>query len=255
MSNQRPYVLTIAGFDPSGGAGLLADIKTFEAHKVYGFAVNTAQTYQNDIDLVDLNWISAGDIIKQLTILLKRFEIKYIKIGIIQNLDVLYLIVDALQNRTNSDLTIIWDPILRSSSGFLFHESISKTKLYDLMKKITLITPNYNEASILFQDIDFYNNDLCNHISENQICPVLIKGGHGKSDNANDILYTKNEKLIFEGTKYIEYSKHGTGCVLSASILSNLANQKPLAKACKNAKNYTEKYLLSNSSYLGYHIN
>ena len=119
---KRPYVLTIAGFDPSGGAGLIADIKTFEALKVYGLSVCTANTIQNDIDFKSCYWVDIEIIKHQIAILFDRFRIDYVKIGIIKNWEILNTIIDLLL-RKNAEIKIVLDPVLRSSSNFDFHAS------------------------------------------------------------------------------------------------------------------------------------
>ena len=93
---KRPNILTIAGFDPSNGAGLTADVKTFETLKCYGFSVCTANTIQNDIEFKDCLWISETVILNQLELLFKRFEINFAKIGIVENWEILYVIINKL---------------------------------------------------------------------------------------------------------------------------------------------------------------
>ncbi|MDE3125539.1 MAG: bifunctional hydroxymethylpyrimidine kinase/phosphomethylpyrimidine kinase, partial [Bacteroidota bacterium] len=90
MTATRPYILTIAGFDPSGGAGILSDIKTIEANGGYGLGVLSANTWQNDIAFEKVEWVSLKDMQAQINILTSRFNFKYIKIGIVQNLAALY---------------------------------------------------------------------------------------------------------------------------------------------------------------------
>ena len=121
---KRPYVLSIAGFDPSGGAGVLADVKTFEANKVYGFGVMSALTFQNDSEFEKVEWIPLEKIMEQISVLQKRFQFEYIKIGLIENLEVLnQLILNLKSNISNPK--IIWDPILKATAGFDFHNEIN----------------------------------------------------------------------------------------------------------------------------------
>src|ERR1700756_3795867 len=122
MLPKRAYVLSIAGFDPSGGAGILADVKTFESNKVYGLGVISANTFQNDEEFNRVDWIPAEKIIEQISILQKRFEFEYVKIGLIENLEVLNKIIEHLKLPT-ANYRLIWDPILKASAGFEFHKS------------------------------------------------------------------------------------------------------------------------------------
>src|ERR1700729_4382873 len=107
----RPYVLSIAGFDPSGGAGILADIKTFEAQQTLGLGVCSALTYQTENTFEGVTWVNKDTIIKQLAPLLKAYSIDYVKIGLIENMEVLNSIIDYLLGK-NPSMRIIWDPIL-----------------------------------------------------------------------------------------------------------------------------------------------
>src|SRR5580704_15712920 len=99
MLKPRSYVLSIAGFDPSAGAGLLADIKTFESNGVYGFGVVSGLTWQNDVEFGKVEWIDSYKIIQQISVLLRRFAIRFIKIGIVENMHVLQEIVCFLKQR------------------------------------------------------------------------------------------------------------------------------------------------------------
>src|ERR1700757_2780075 len=123
MNPARKYVLSIAGFDPSGGAGILADIKTFEGNKVYGLGVISANTFQNDKEFKKVDWIPVEKIIEQIDILKTRFEFEYVKIGLIENLEVLNVIISHLTSHI-PHLNIIWDPILKASAGYEFHKEV-----------------------------------------------------------------------------------------------------------------------------------
>ena len=122
MSTKKPYVLSIAGFDPSAGAGVLADIKTFESNGVYGFGVASALTWQNDIEFEKVEWIDYYKIIQQISVLLRRFDIQYVKIGLIESLHVLNELTRFLKERIKNPV-IIYDPILKASAGFVFHHT------------------------------------------------------------------------------------------------------------------------------------
>src|ERR1700741_5107534 len=138
MQSIGPYCLSIAGFDPSAGAGILADIKTFEANGVYGFGVCSALTFQNDKEFDGVQWISPKQIIAQITPLQRRFNIEYVKVGLIESLDTLSVLISALKTQHSK---LIWDPILNASAGFTFHNNIGRTQLIDVLESIYLITP------------------------------------------------------------------------------------------------------------------
>ena len=248
---QRPNVMTIAGFDPSAGAGILADIKTFENHKVYGFAVNTANTWQNDIEFTGLSAVNISDIIKQIELQFNRFEINFAKIGLVTSLLDVNKIANYLIKR-NPKIKIIWDPIISATAGFEFIKNIDYNELQEILSKIYLITPNIDEAKILFEN-NISTEYLLELSTKSNSPNILLKGGHAKSREAKDILFEKGKKYEFITQILSEYSKHGTGCVLSAAITANLANSFTLNEACEKAKKYVYNFIKSNETRLGYH--
>jgi hydroxymethylpyrimidine/phosphomethylpyrimidine kinase len=137
----RPYVLTIAGFDPSGGAGVLADCKTFEQHGVYGFGVCTAWTVQTDDSFLQLHWLTAEQIIEQLQPLLKKFVVSACKIGIIHSPETLIEVIRLLKEH-NPAIHIVWDPVLKASAGYDFHAVKSFHSLEAILASVSLVTPN-----------------------------------------------------------------------------------------------------------------
>jgi hydroxymethylpyrimidine/phosphomethylpyrimidine kinase len=244
---ERPYLLTIAGFDPSAGAGILADIKTFEINKVYGQAVATSLTFQNESSFEGLDWVSETAILRQIDVLASINKFQWIKIGLIQDLDVLDNIVDHLKT-LNPECQIIWDPILKASAGFTFHQEIDREKLKHIASSLTLITPNMVEIQMLFPEMAVH--DATAELAK--YCHVLLKGGHSE-DNADDILCMTDGKVHkFKGTR-LPFDKHGTGCVFSAAILTNLAKGYELPEACREAKDYVTDFIGSHQSLLGYH--
>ena len=251
----RPNVLTVAGFDPSNGAGLTADIKTFEALKVYGLSVCTANTIQNDVDFVSSHWVDLEVIKHQIDILFDRFTIKYAKIGIVPDWSRLLEIIEALQGK-NPDIKIVLDPVLKSSSGFDFHHTDvsileSAEQLFNtILSKVYLLTPNYKEIEELFPDKTI--EETIQHISGKT--NVLLKGGHRKDALGVDELFTVEGKhLVFKSKANSVSEKHGSGCVFSSAVVAYLAQGFSLQKACFRAKRYIERVLSSNKSLLGYH--
>lgn len=257
----RPNVLAIAGFDPSSGAGLTADIKTFEALKCYGFAVCTANTIQNDADFEACHWIDIETIKDQIKILFKKFSIDYVKIGIVKNWKVLEEIIDFLIEQ-NSTIRIILDPVLKSSSNFDFHSSNVSSSDSDwnrdnienhfeeVLKKIYLLTPNYEEIERLYTDKTI--EETIRYISNKT--NVLLKGGHRKEMLGKDELFTTEGRFFSLNPKNKKITeKHGSGCVLSSAITAQLALGFPLLKSAFRGKRYTEKVLSSNKTLLGFH--
>ena len=248
MTHQyRPYVLSIAGFDPSAGAGLLADIKTFEENSVYGLGVVSALTWQNDISFEKVEWVDIDKITGQVEVLLKRFEIKYIKIGLIESFDVLEKLIEYLKGRIK-DPVIIFDPILKASAGFTFHNKPQKY-LAEVLQNIYCITPNIPEAQQLFGA-----EDLQATLEDNsELVNIYLKGGHGDESSVLDMLFTSDHTYAFSNDRLPKGEKHGSGCVLSSALTAQLAlgNALPLAAELANA--YTYRFLASNETLLGYH--
>ena len=249
MSENRSFVLTIAGFDPSGGAGVLADIKTFEQHHVYGFAVNTGNTIQTENQFFEMEWTDQAYVLKTLDKLFKNYSIKAVKIGIVPSLDYLKDIVFAIK-KLSPKTKIVWDTVLKSTTEFPFITIDNQTLLIEIVEKIDLITPNYNEI-LQFSTAEKNPNLIAHDVSKH--CAVLLKGGHNPLVIGVDCLYTGKEIFRLAPNTTLVFEKHGSGCVLSSAITANLALGQDLKTACFNAKKYIETYLQSNQTKLGYH--
>jgi hydroxymethylpyrimidine/phosphomethylpyrimidine kinase len=243
MADITTDVMTIAGFDPSSGAGINADIKTFEQLGVYGLAVCTANTIQHEAFVYEANWISPGTILKQLDCLFEKHKPQFYKIGIIENEAVLQAVCNKIW-QVRPDAKIIWDPILNASSGAKF---FANTKISQaLLNNLFLITPNLPEMQQLFGSVQ--NMEILS-----LKVAVYLKGGHSENHKGLDILFYQNEKIKFNPTSQQVYAKHGSGCVLSAAITAALALGHNLPEACDIAKKYTENFLGSSSGLLGWH--
>lgn len=246
MQPDRPYVLSIAGLDPSGGAGILTDVKTFEQHQVYGFGICSALTVQSDNAFYRVQWLSAPEIIAQLEPLVTKFRLAACKIGIIQNWDVLDEVLTFLK-QINPDLPIVLDPVLQASAGYIFQTA--ETGWHQVLPKLSLITPNYTEMKQLGAGSSPEETAL----SLSSTCAVLLKGGHHPTALGTDYLYQNGQCLAFKPGSTEVFPKHGSGCVLSAAIAANLALAHALPEACCRAKKYTESFLSSTPVLLGYH--
>lgn len=245
MSEKAGHItLSIAGFDPSGGAGVLADVQTFQQCGVQGMAVVTAITNQDEDEVFGVEWESSDSIKKQLEPIIKRYSIDTVKIGIVENLNVLNGIVDFVLGHL-PQVRIIWDPVMSASSGFGFTETKNGKLLRSILEKIYLVTPNRDEYEKLINALD----DQI--ISSN----VLLKGGHSDNNDTSDRLLTDTGKLeIIVGSRIQGVGKHGTGCVLSSVIAARLTFGDDLKSACQFGKQYIEKYLLTGEGRLGRHF-
>ena len=247
MSTNKPYTLSIAGFDPSAGAGILADIKTFESNGVYGLGVVSALTWQNDVEFEKVEWIAVNKILEQVAILLRRFDVKYVKIGLIESMEVLQQVIRFLKEKIN-DPVIVYDPVLKASAGFEFH-NIEQEQFMQMIDGVYCITPNIPEANELFGADDL--EDKLEACSEK--VNVYLKGGHGMGNIITDLLFTKDHTYAFPNDRLPKGEKHGSGCVLSSALTAQLALGNDIEVAAENANTYTYKFLASNETLLGYH--
>jgi len=248
--NTHQYILTIAGLDPSSGAGLTSDMKTFQAHGLYGLSVCTTVTVQNDIDFKTSHWIDTEIIVKQIETLFERFKIEVVKIGIVQNWQTLSVILEKL-HQLNLNIKIILDPILKASAGYDFHIKDDISILNSLLDKVYLITPNYEEIQNLYPEKSI--EDTIAHISSKT--NLYLKGGHRTDTIGLDQLYYNNIiQLNIEPIEVTVFPKHGSGCVLSSAIASNLLLGYPIKEAVVLGKRYAEQFLSSNKTLLGNHI-
>lgn len=248
MPQQRPCVLSVAGFDPSGGAGVLADIKTFEMHRLTGLGVATAITYQHESSFRGIDWLPEERVMAQIDVLAERYAIAATKIGIVETPDMLIRIVERLL-AVNPHMSIVWDPVLRASAGFRFHNNVAAHTLECTARALTVVTPNWQEMTELVPGMPALQ--AAEYMS--QWCAVFLKGGHNVDAIGYDYLVTRDATRSFRPHTTTVYPKHGSGCVLSAALASAIANGYTLHSACLRAKQYTARFLESTPGLLGFH--
>lgn len=248
---KTPIVMSIAGFDPSAGAGILADLKAFENNDVYGLGIASAITFQNEEEYEGTCWTSFQDMQRQCGLQFRKHRPEYIKIGLIESFEVLDALTQYLCEQCPG-IRIIWDSILKASAGFRFHDSTdenNRKKLKDILNRIYLITPNTEELLQLFSTTDEKSlQKICRQYQLN----LLWKGGHNNGTVSTDKLFTPAGIHSFP-VRRGKYGKHGTGCVLSATITALLARNIPLDESCARAQLYVSQFIGSNDSKLGYH--
>lgn len=237
---ERPYVLSIAGVDPSAGAGLLADIKTFEQLQVYGLGIPTANTIQTEKNFYANQWLSSSFIMEGVKRLLDKYSVSVVKFGIIENSTLLLELCQWIK-KLSPDTFIVWDPVMKSSTSYNFQrEWYLSPELLDL---VDAITPNTDE----WQRINISPDDHP-HLA------VIIKGGHNEDKKGYDtLIYEGKEIEIAPQAEPAISEKHGSGCVYSSALAACIAKGENLEDACRKAKQYTEKFLASNNRQLGYH--
>ena len=248
MSKSK-YILTVAGLDPSSGAGITSDIKNFEAHGIYGLAVCTAVTVQNDIDFKECHWIATEVIISQIETLFERFQIPVVKIGIIKSWEVLSIVLDTLHT-LNPRVKIILDPVIKATAGFDFHSNEHQDILDKIWKQCFIITPNYDEINFFYPNLNL--EETITHIASKT--NIYLKGGHRADKKGWDEVYhSKIVMLSLPPIAEVISEKHGSGCVLSSALASTIFLEQNLEDASKNTKQYTEIFLNSTTSLLGTH--
>lgn len=246
MSNKMKFALTIAGFDGSAGAGILADVKAMAHFGVYCESVCTALTQQNEDEFVAPGWVIWDRIEAQLETLFEKRTFKYVKIGLVEKAKVLKKIVEYIRTKS-PDAYIIWDPIASASAGFHFLRAAEQDKFMPVMNQIDLVTPNQDEFGFLGLGLAASRGlvNLGNDFA------LLLKGGHSRGKEAVDILWDRDGKQYkFSSPRLPGHGKHGTGCHLSSAILANLALGHTLPESCQIAKNYLTELLQSGEGRL-----
>lgn len=232
-------VLSIAGSDPSGGAGIQADIKTFCAYKVYGMAAITALTAQNTVGVDEVFPVPAAFLVKQLKAIYEDIRIDAVKIGMLGTVENVAAVSQFLEDTKITNVVI--DPVLTSSSGWsLLEEDAINLLKETLFNLCTVVTPNLMEAAILTgikaTDVNSMKEAAAALFSKTGVKNVLIKGGHLEG-KAIDILFDGMKFETYEAPK-VPKPAHGTGCTLSAAIAAGLARGFELKESVSKAKGY-----------------
>lgn len=233
-------VLTIAGSDPSGGAGMQADLKTMTANRVYAMSAITALTAQNTTGVIDIMEVSPKFLAEQLDCVFTDIYPDAIKTGMVSSGALIETIADKLTEYGAKNIVV--DPVMVATSGSrLITEDAIETLKAKLFPLATIITPNIPEAEVLSGMQIRQREDMeeaAERIGESFGCAVLLKGGHQLQD-ANDLLWQKEKESVWFYKKRIDNpNTHGTGCTLSSAIAANLAKGYALETAVRYAKNY-----------------
>ena len=236
-------VLTIAGSDSSGGAGLQADLKTFEAFGVFGTTAVTVLTAQNTMGVQEIAPMKASFVKTQIASVFEDFEVSAIKIGMLFNKEIIDTVYEVIKDLS---IPIVLDPVSISKAGSPLLEESAIEAMQKLFEHVTLITPNAHEAYEFFGYRQGDNSSL-DGIKELGT-PVLIK--HHVIELAEgkfsiDKFYAENKERMFQ-TQFIETSNlHGTGCSYSSAITANLASGYSLDKSISLAKQFITQALKS----------
>ena len=232
-------VLTIAGSDCSGGAGIQADLKTFSAHGVYGMSVITAVTAQNTQGVFAVQDISSDVIAQQIEAIFDDIEVDGVKIGMVSQVQIIEVIAEKL--RQYAPQTIILDPVMVSKSGYhLLNLEAEVNLIKELLPMAMIVTPNIPEAEVMTNksiSTLIQMEEAAKAIFQMGVKNILLKGGHLENDSI-DILYDGREFSYFSSSRIATKNTHGTGCTLSSAITANLALGYKLDQAITLAKEY-----------------
>ncbi len=232
-------VLTIAGSDSSGGAGIQADIKTITVHKMYAMSVITALTAQNTTGVYEISEATPDFVASQLDSVFNDIFPDSLKIGMVANCDIIEVIADKLKEYGAKNIVV--DPVMVSTSGHnLISDDAQNTLIQKLLPLADIITPNIPEAEVLSGIKIKDENDMvmaARKISEFFSGAILVKGGHLVND-ATDLLYCNGNEKWFSSERINNPNTHGTGCTLSSAIACNLAEGYTTEESIKNAKEY-----------------
>lgn len=237
-----PILLAIAGFDPSCGAGVAADLKTFAAHNCYGVAAVTALTAQSTQGVINVHPTPAATLREQLEALVTDVKIDAVKIGMLGNRANAAIVAEFLDK--HDFMHIVLDPVVKPSAGNaeLLDAPGVKFLRDELLKRATVITPNMDEAALL---TGFEVKDLngmkaaAQKLGEMGAKAVVVTGGH--LEKPTDLLYENGEVNPFGGDHAKSENTHGSGCTLSSAVAAQLALGQQLREALILAKAYVFK--------------
>lgn len=247
-------VLTIAGSDSCGGAGIQADLKAMSALGVYGMSVIAAVTVQNTMGVFGVQDISKEIVEGQMKAIFDDIEVDAVKIGMLSSSEIINTVGETLKKYNIKNIII--DPVMVSKSNY----KLLKDEAIEALKKFvslgTLITPNIPEAEILADMTIENENDMIKAGKKIQLLGaknVLIKGGH-REDNCTDILLLEDGRVVkFPGVRIDTINTHGTGCTLSSSIASLIAKGNSIEEAVRLGKEYITE-AIRNSFSIGHGV-
>ncbi len=246
-------VLTIAGSDSGGGAGIQADLKTFAALGCYGMSVITALTAQNTRGVNGIHAVPPAFAVQQIEAVFTDIGADAVKIGMLYSTDLIEAVAEALKKQ--GARKIVLDPVMAAQSGdkLVQDDAIEAIKAH-LMPLADVVTPNIPEASVLcgrqlkqWSDIESAAETLAQHGSRS----ILIKGGHGDQNKSTDLLFLARENRFvrLEADRIKTHNNHGTGCTLSSAIASYMAKGHDIEPAVQKAKAYMNQAIAAGAQY------
>jgi len=253
LLRQYCKVLTIAGSDSGGAAGIQADLKTFSAIGCYGMSVITALTAQNTRGVTGIHAVPPAFAVQQIDAVFSDMGADAVKIGMLYSADLIAAVAEALKK--HGARKIVLDPVMVAQSGdkLLQEDAIEALKAH-LMPLADVVTPNMPEASILtgqsvrnWKDIEKAAQALAKHGSRS----ILIKGGHGAENKSTDLLFlVRTDRFIrLEAERVVTRNNHGTGCTLSSAIAGYMAKGHDIEAAVQKAKAFMNQAIAAGAQY------
>lgn len=244
----KPEVLTIAGSDPTGGAGIQADLRTFDHFGARGLSAVTALTVQNSKGVSAVYPVEADIVFEQICALQSDRPIGGIKIGMLGNSSILEVVIEALiliQEESPNPIPVVLDPVLVSSSGFpLLNDNALQMLKEKLIPLASVLTPNLPEAYALLgmnikSSVD--THELCRDLYKLGAENILLKGGHNRGPFSEDIHFGGKTFTQYKSVRRENVEVHGSGCMLSSALTANLALGKTIDDSLRRSKSYIDE--------------
>jgi len=241
-------VLTIAGSDSGGGAGIQADLRTFAAHRVHGLSAITALTAQNTRGVTAVQVTEPANLAEQIDACFDDFDIRAVKLGMLATAEIIHVVADALERQ--HPVPVVLDPVMVATSGAHLLQPDALAALRDrLVPMAAVVTPNIPEAEVLLRRHVIDHDDVeeaADALLRLGCRAALLKGGHLDSGSTVvDVLAMPGRRMERFSHARLPVRAHGTGCTLAAAIAANLAHGRSLATACALAGDYVHRALLS----------
>lgn len=235
-----PAVMTVAGSDSGGGAGIQADLKTFEALGVFGTSAITCVTAQNPDAVAGIQSVDPDIVALQIRSICSYFDVRAAKTGMLYSRDIIRAVAAALDEFPVPRLVV--DPVMVATSGARLLKSEAQDALCrEILPRARVFTPNIPEAEALLgrsivgtADAEDAARDLAARYGT----ACVVKGGHGDGDTVQDILFDEGERTVIASARIRGVSAHGTGCTFAAAITAGLAREMPLAQAVREAHEF-----------------
>lgn len=244
---KQPVVMTVAGVDPSAGAGTLADIKTIAAFECYGVAAVTSLTFQNTQQVFDARHQSAETVRRQMTALFDDFEVAAVKTGMLPTPEIVFEVAGIIKARGVP--IVVVDPVLKSTSGYdLAAQEVASALRSTLFPLASLVTPNVTEAQRISGE-EIGDSITMQRAAEAILVmgpgAVIITGGDSEADSSTDLLLDAQGFSLFSAQRIKSANTHGTGCTLASALACLLARGWSLREAIPIAKQYISKAIFS----------